>query len=131
MFFIIAISFFIFVNALLLGVMIGKLIEKREAYKFVKKERADAVKRSRAVLTGQISEQLAPFLPGFPADVNEIRFIGKPVDFIAFKGGSSGEITEVIFIEVKSGSSSLSKNERGLKNAIESGKVKYIEYRIP
>lgn len=114
----------------ILGIFIGRLTEKIRIGQVVKKERKDAVKRSRAVLTGQISEQLAPFFPDFPANPNEIRFIGKPIDFIAFKGSSENEITEVIFIEVKSGNSVLSKTERSLKNAIENRNIRYVEYRI-
>ena len=39
-------------------------------------------------------------------------------------------IKEIVFIEVKSGKSVLTKREKEVKNAIESGRVKYIEYRI-
>jgi predicted Holliday junction resolvase-like endonuclease len=78
-----------------------------------------------------LAEQLAPFLPGFPFDPTEIRFIGKPVDFIAFRGVSAGKVEEVVFVEVKSGASALSKVERSLREAVESGRVSWIEYRAP
>lgn len=118
------------ITIFIFGIFIGNLIQKTDLNKVLKKERKDAVKRSRAVLTGQISEQLAPFFPEFPANPNEIRFIGKPIDFIAFNGSSTGEISEITFIEIKSGNSTLSKIERSLKDAVKNGKVKYIEYRI-
>ena len=66
----------------------------------VEGERDDAVRRSRAVLGGLAAEQLAPGLPGFPYDPTELRFVGKPVDFIVFNGASKGEIEEVVFVEV-------------------------------
>jgi hypothetical protein len=45
-------------------------------------------KLSRSGLGGVFSEQVAPFLPDLPKDLKtlEARFIGKPVDFLIFKG---------------------------------------------
>jgi predicted Holliday junction resolvase-like endonuclease len=83
------------------------------------------------VLGGQFAEQLAPYLPGFPFDPTEVRFVGKPVDFIAFRGASSGRIEEVVFVEVKTGSASLSKVERSLRDAVQEGRVSWTEYRAP
>jgi len=93
--------------------------------------RKDAILRSRAVLGGQFSEQLAPFLPNFPYNPNECRFIGKPIDLIVFKGMDNKEIEEVKFIEIKSGNSQLSSSEKKLKEAIENKRVSWEEYRIP
>ena len=94
-------------------------------------ERDDAVRRSRAVLGGLAAEQLAPYLPGFPFDPTEVRFIGKPVDFIAFVGSSAGKVDEVAFVEVKSGNASLSRVERSLREAVSRGRVRWVEYRAP
>jgi len=41
-------------------------------------QRKDAIMKSRAVLGGQFSEQLAPFLPDFKYLPTECRFVGKP-----------------------------------------------------
>lgn len=93
--------------------------------------RKDAVKRSKAVINGQIAEQIAPFLPDFPANPSDARFIGKPVDFIVFSGLSENEkIDEILFVEVKTGKSLLSEREKEVKKAIEQRKVRYVEYRI-
>jgi len=89
------------------------------------------VKRSRAILGGLAAEQLAPYLPAFPFDPTELRFIGKPVDFIAFVGASGGRIEEVVFVEVKSGNASLSAVERSLRDAVKEGRVRWVEYRVP
>ena len=113
------------------GARIGALRAERALSGRLDAERRDAVKRSRAVLGGQFSEQLAPYLPGFPGDPTEARFIGKPVDFISFSGSSAGAVDEVLFIEVKSGLSRLSRVERSLREAVESGRVRYVEYRVP
>ncbi|HPS43499.1 MAG TPA: Holliday junction resolvase-like protein [Treponemataceae bacterium] len=114
-----------------IGMYVGKVRAERAAEARIELERLDAVKRSRAVLGGQFSEQLSPFLPGFPGDPTEVRFIGKPVDFISFSGSSRGAVDEVLFIEVKSGDSRQSAVERSLRKAIERGSVRYVEYRVP
>lgn len=124
---------FLLAIAFVLGAKIGKLSASKHLTKEIKIARADAVKRSRAVLNGQFSEQFAAFFPDFPANPTEIRFVGKPVDFIAFSGVSTGSIDEVLFIEVKTGYSALTKVERSLRDVIKQKKkkVRYSEYRIP
>ncbi len=114
-----------------LGAKIGKLTAEKQRSGEITAARSDAVKRSRAVLNGQLSEQLAPWFPGFPADPSEIRFVGKPVDYIAFSGCSGGTIEEILFIEVKTGASALSPVEKEVKRAVQDGRIRYVEYRIP
>lgn len=109
--------------------LIGKYKERNTNFKNLSKARKDAVKRSRAVLNGKLSEQLAPFFPDFPANPTEVRFIGSPIDYIAFNGSSEGSITDISFIEIKTGASALSPVERSLKEAVEKKRIKYIEYR--
>lgn len=121
--------------SVLLGVLLGRWVGRLESSKAfqrqIKEERSDAVKRSRAVLTGQINEQLAPYLPDFPGNPAEARFIGKPIDFILFSGLSQGSVDKVVFVEVKSLGSQLSSVERSLRDAILEGRVEWREYRIP
>lgn len=117
--------------AFILGKKIGKLQAERDLPNLVHLAREDAIKRSRAVIGGQVSEQLAPYFPDFPYSPAEVRFIGKPIDFLVFKGMDEKEITEVIFVEVKSGKSQLSTHERKLRDAIKNKKVSWEEYRIP
>ena len=117
--------------AFFLGTRIGQLSASKHLTKEIKIAREDAIKRSRAVLNGQFSEQLAAFFPGFPADPTEVRFVGKPIDFVAFPGLSTGSVDEVLFVEVKTGNSTLSKVERSVRDAVEKKNVRYAEYRIP
>ncbi len=113
------------------GYLIGKAAMRRRLSADVEAIRADAVKRSRSVLAGQFSEQLAPFLPDFPWRPTEARFIGKPVDFIVFKGLDGKAVSEVVFVEVKSGKSGLSGTERSLRDAVKERRVTWAEYRVP
>ena len=107
------------------------LIVKISVHSDRKKDRKDAINRSRAVLSGQMLEQVAPFLPNFPCNPADVRFVGKPIDFVAFPGAVDNKpISEILFIEVKSGNSVLSEREKEIKNAVLKGKVRYVEYRV-
>ena len=71
-------------------------------------------------------------LPGFPCEAGDVRFVGKPVDYVAFPGMAEGkEIKEVVFIEVKTGSAGLSRREKEIKEAVKAGRVRWAEYRLP
>ncbi len=92
---------------------------------------AGRLKTSRAVLGGQFSEQIAPYLPDFPFNPSDCRFMGKPIDFIVFKGMNEKDINEVIFVEVKSGKTkALSPQERKLRDVIEAGRVSWLQYDV-
>ncbi len=112
------------------GVKLGIAKTNRMWEKEVPSIRKDATTRSRAVLEGQFTEQLAPYLPDFPYAPTEVRFIGKPIDFIVFKGMEHKNINEVVFVEVKTGNSKLSTTERNLRETILKGNVSWKEYRI-
>lgn len=93
--------------------------------------RRDAIGKSRAVLGGKFSEQIAPYLPNFRYNPSDARFIGAPVDFIVFDGLSEGDLRKIVFLEVKSGNSKLSPKEEYLKQKIKEGKVNWEFYRVP
>jgi predicted Holliday junction resolvase-like endonuclease len=122
-----------------IGVVMGILLGRAGATASYEKgisqrigaERGDAVKRSRAVLGGQVAEQMAPYLPDFPCDPGSAHFLGKPVDYVCFPALPSGEIEEVVFVEIKTGLSELSSTERQVKAAILDGRIRWVEYRIP
>ena len=116
----------IFLFGLVVAYFFGKYLKNSE----IREHRRDAVARSRAILGGQFAEQLSPFLPGFNYSPNECRFIGKPIDFVVFKGADGKKIEEVVFVEVKSGGSKLSSVEKSLKDAVVEGRVKWEEYRV-
>lgn len=125
-------TLFYIAAGLFAGILIGSVVQKLRDSAGIKKARNDAVKRSRAVLGGQFGEQLAPFLPDFPCNPGDARFIGKPVDYIAFPGtAESRGVEEILLIEVKSGTSALSAREKEIREAVKKGRVRYVEYRIP
>lgn len=122
------------IGCLIIGYLIGNIIATRRRDEHwegqIEEHRADAIARSRAVLAGQFSEQLAPYLPNFPFKPTECKFIGKPVDFLVFNGLDEKNVTSVSFVEVKSGKSKLSGTENSVKDAILNGKVEWHEYRV-
>jgi len=88
--------------------------------------RLDAIQRSSAVTRGKVTEHIVPYLPGFDLDPKDIRFLGTPIDLIAFKGlNAAVEEIEVVFIEVKTGRSVLSAREKAVKKAVEEKKVSW------
>ena len=91
----------------------------------------DTIERSRASLGGQFSEQLAPYLPNFKYKPTECKFLGKPVDLLVFDGLDEKDVHEIVFVEVKSGSSELNTVQRKIRDAIKEGRVRWDEYRIP
>ena len=107
------------------------VIQTVRVHKDRRRLRSDAINRSRAVIGGQVVEQVAPFLPGFPCKPADARFIGKPVDFVAFPGLSeSDSVDEVLLIEVKTGNSALNAREKEIRRAVKEGRVRYVEYRF-
>lgn len=117
--------------AFFIGQKIGAYRKHKEWEEALPDYRKEAIMKSRAVLGGQFSEQLAPFLPDFKYLPTEARFIGKPIDFLVFKGMDEKNINEVVFVEVKSGKAKLTEHEKDLKETIEKKRVRWEEYRIP
>jgi predicted Holliday junction resolvase-like endonuclease len=116
---------------LLAGFFIGLLLMYLYWKNKVPGERQDAIDRSRANLGGQFAEQLAPYFPDFPYSPTELRWLGKPIDYLVFKGMDNNDINEIIFLEVKSGKSQLNEHQRQVKRVVEEKKLKWEQYRVP
>ena len=123
------------VLALALGLIIGLLLGL--VYVLIWKARhtgairLDAIQRSQAVTMGKVSEQLVPYLPDFPFNPKDARFLGSPVDLVVFDGLDEGQVRRVVFIEVKTGASGLSGRERQVRDAIQARRVEWTELRVP
>ncbi|MBW2053900.1 MAG: Holliday junction resolvase [Deltaproteobacteria bacterium] len=90
----------------------------------------DAIKRSQAVTMGKVTEHFVPYLPNFNYNYREARFLGNPIDFIVFDGLYKGEVRNIVFIEVKTGTGALSTRERRIRDAVQSGRIIWQEYRF-
>lgn len=119
----------------MVGYLIGRALTWRSLeLEYADREaaaREDARKRSRSTLSGRFLEQLAPHFPGFRYDPTDLRFLGTPVDYVVFDGLSSGEVDEIVFLEVKSGRSGLNQAQRRVREAVEAGAIRWEVYRTP
>ena len=80
-------------------------------------------KQSQSVKYGQLTEQWLPFAKKYPYDSQNFRFIGKPIDGIAF------EEDKIVFVEFKTNKSSLSQVQRKAKDLVEKKKIEWLELR--
>jgi len=112
--------------ALVLIVILAFLLWKA---RYTRAIRLDAAQRSLAVTTGKVYEQLVPYLPDFPFNPKDARFLGSPVDFVVFDGLSDGHITRIVFVEVKTGAADLSTRERRIRDAVQDSRVEWYELR--
>lgn len=96
----------------------------------LKEARKDALNKSRAVMRGQATEHLAPYvMEGI--NPKDCRFVGNPIDYIIFDGLSdvtdkiAKEIKEVIFVDVKTGKSNLTTVQRRIRDAIIDNRISF------
>jgi predicted Holliday junction resolvase-like endonuclease len=97
--------------------------------RYTRAVRRDAVLRSEAVTMGKVSEQLLPFFPEFRFNPRDARFLGAPVDLVVFDGLAEGTVRRVVFVEVKTRGARLTTRERLVREAIEAGRVEWLELR--
>ena len=92
--------------------------------------REDAVQRSQAITAGKVHEQLIPYLPAFPYNPKDVRFLGSPVDLVVFDGLAEGQVRRIVFVEVKTGRSGLTSRERCVRDVIQKREVEWAELRV-
>jgi len=93
--------------------------------------REDAILRSQAVTAGKVHEQLVPYLPAFPYNPKDVRFLGSPVDLIVFDGLAEGRLRRIVFLEVKTGGAGLTPRERCVRDIVQAREVAWGELRVP
>jgi predicted Holliday junction resolvase-like endonuclease len=93
----------------------------------LERARRSAIVQSRAVLGGKFTEQMVPYFPDFRYDPTEVRFIGSPIDMIVFPGLARGEPEEIVILEVKTGKSQLTPQQKKIRQLIEDGMVRWDE----
>jgi predicted Holliday junction resolvase-like endonuclease len=110
-----------------IGVRVEKGLLGRE-----KQIRQDAIARSRASGTGKVLERIAPVLTGFGHEIADVRSLFEPIDFVVFDGlRSSGRVTDITFVELKTGDAKLTPCERSILDTIDRGNVHWEEHRVP
>lgn len=114
---------------IIIGLIIWYLIARIYFFIKIKNQRQDAVTRSRNVVLGNVNEKIAPLLPNFPYHYKDLMFLWKWVDYIVFDWLSHGNLKKIIFLEIKTNTSTLNKNESMIKQCIEQKRIEYQIYR--
>lgn len=114
---------------LAIGLLLAALYVVLWRARYTRTIRRQAALQSRAVTVGLVSEELAPFLPGFEFNPKDARFLGSPVDFVVFDGLDAGDVRRVVFVEIKTGGSDLSPRERLVRDAVLAGRVTWSTLR--
>jgi len=103
----------------------------------IEKARHQSVEISRRTLKGQIAEQFAPLLQGYPYLPSDSHFIGDPVDYIVFNGYTefkdnrgSNDNFELVIIDIKYNTAQLSEGQKQIAKAIKAGKVRFETVRV-
>jgi len=116
----------------------GQIKELSEQVEYLETEGKDeAIKRSMSTIIGKVGEHLAPIVmflnfQNYGINLKDFRFIGGPIDFIAFKGLTEENPEEIYFIEVKSGNTvNLTETQRKIKDIVEAKKVKWLTIHLP
>jgi predicted Holliday junction resolvase-like endonuclease len=119
---------------LVLGAVVGAAVALMYAamtgVRRAREMRRDAVSQSRAITRGQVFEQFAAYFPSFEFNPKDAQFLGRPVDFVVFDGLDDGEVKRIVFVEIKTGTASLSSRERRIRDAIRQGRVEWRELRL-
>lgn len=93
--------------------------------------RKDSISRSKSVTTGQIIEHFAPYHPDFKYNPKDARFLGSPIDLIIYNGlYDNGKVENIIFMEIKTGKSTMSSKQRSIKKCIENGDISFELFNI-
>jgi predicted Holliday junction resolvase-like endonuclease len=80
--------------------------------------------RSQAAKYGNLTEQFAPWMEGWPFDPAGFRFLGKPVDGVQF------ERDAVYLVEIKAAGGALSPEQRAVRDAVRAGRVGWMRFNV-
>lgn len=99
-------------------------------YRKIKRIQQTTVRQSRSSILWEVNEKLSPLLPNFPYHTKDLVFVGKGIDYIVFDWLSSWRLREIIFLEIKTNTSQLNKNELQIRSYLANFPVKYEVLKI-
>lgn len=115
------------IAALIIIILLGSLcffLYKRVAALEERFSMLKSEKQSQSTKYGQLAEQWIPFMESFPYNSKNFRFIGSPIDGIAFEDDC------IYLCEFKFAESRLSGKQNKIKKLVEEGKVKWKEFKL-
>jgi len=93
------------------------------------KERKDirrkAIAKSRAGQLGKTLEKVAPIFTGFGHHPYDVRPMFDPIDFVVFDGYFQKEVTDITFVEFKTGHKRLSAIQSSIRETVERKRVHF------
>ncbi|MBI5553167.1 MAG: endonuclease [Candidatus Diapherotrites archaeon] len=114
-----------FLLVLLVGVLLAGifLLLRQVASLSAQLQEVSFRKASQSVRYGQLTEQWIPFSKEFPFDSADFKFLGQPVDGIAFTED------KIVFCEFKANESGLSATQKRIRDQVKDKKVEWMEFR--
>ncbi len=108
----------------------GKLKEYKERFERLKARQKSATegaeRKAIEVGIGQVVEKVVPNWKAFSFESPDCRPLFEPIDYIVFEGMTKqGKVDRIVFMDVKTGKSRLSKSQKLIRDAVESGRVRY------
>ena len=105
----------------------GELKERKRQLAEDKKKKPEKITVSaQASNFGKIAEQIVPAFLTFPYKQNECRPLFEPIDYIIFTNLSEkGRVEAIKFVDVKTGSGRLTKEQRQIRDRVVEGKIKH------
>lgn len=91
---------------------------QKEVKEYREKLTKGFTKKSVEVKLGKTVEKICQVLPDFPYSPFDCRAMFDPIDYVVFVGASRDLISQVDFVEVKTGESALKKPQRQIRDAI-------------
>ena len=79
--------------------------------------------KSSKIKVGKWIEDFFPFAKDFPVSPENFKFLGEPIDGVAF----DTENEKIYFMEFKTGKAGLSEKQKLIKNIVEEKKVEWYE----
>lgn len=105
-----------------------------EVEKRLEKEKRDlrrkAIAQSRRTMLGKVIERVAPWFAGYGHHPGDVRPVFEPLDFVVFEGLYTGEVSDVVFVEFKTGSSRLTNIQCSIREAVRRKRVHFEEIRM-
>jgi predicted Holliday junction resolvase-like endonuclease len=120
-------------SIMLFAVIASQSRDLKKMQEELEKERrksATSLSQSRSVIKGQLAEQMFPLSINCPYNMADMKFFGQPFDYIVLNGLATGDVTEVCFVEIKTGSSRLSSIQRSIKRCIDDKRVSWATVTI-
>ena len=108
--------------------------EIKEREKSLKKMLKEGPKRSmRGAVSsnlGTIMQNLLPYNQEFAAEIPiaDSRFLSQQLDIIVFDGASKNDVTNISFMDAKTGDTRLGRNQKQIRDIVNNGKVKSVLY---